>query len=72
MKPGLTGWAQVNGRNAVTWEERFEMDVYYVQNISFMLDLKIFFKTIGVVFKHDGITSGTDATMEAFQGTKTE
>ena len=51
VKPGLTGWAQVNGRNSISWEERFEMDVYYVNNQSFLLDLKILFKTVAVVFK---------------------
>ena len=72
VKPGLTGWAQVNGRNAISWEERFEMDVYYVNNQSFLLDLKILFKTVAVVFKHSDINSSTDATMEAFTGTKSE
>ena len=72
VKPGLTGWAQVNGRNAISWEERFEMDVYYVNNQSFLLDLKILFKTVEVVFKHSDINSSTDATMEAFTGTKSE
>lgn len=72
VKPGLTGWAQVNGRNSISWEERFEMDVYYVNNQSFLLDLKILFKTVAVVFKHSDINSSTDATMEAFTGTKSE
>lgn len=72
VKPGLTGWAQVNGRNAISWEQRFELDVYYVNNISFLLDLKILFQTVAVVFKHSDIHSATDATMEAFTGTKTE
>ena len=72
VKPGLTGWAQVNGRNAISWEQRFELDVYYVKNISFLLDLKILFLTFAVVFRHSGISSATDATMEAFQGTKPE
>jgi len=70
VKPGLTGWAQVNGRNTVSWEERFEMDVYYVQHQSFGLDLKILFLTVAVVLKHNDVNSATDATMEAFQGTK--
>lgn len=69
VKPGLTGWAQVNGRNAITWEQRFEYDVYYVNHISFLMDLKILFQTVAVVFRHSGINSATDATMEAFQGT---
>ena len=72
VKPGLTGWAQVNGRNAISWEQRFELDVYYVKNISLLLDLKILFLTFAVVFRHSGISSATDATMEAFQGTKPE
>lgn len=72
VKPGLTGWAQVNGRNAISWEQRFEYDVYYVQHISFAMDVKVFLQTIKVVFKRDGINSATDATMEAFQGTKNE
>ena len=70
VRPGLTGWAQVNGRNLLSWEDRFEKDVYYVRNISFLFDLKIIFRTVAVVFDHSGITSGTDATMEAFTGTK--
>ena len=69
VKPGLTGWAQVNGRNAISWEERFELDVYYVNNISFLMDLKILFQTVAVVFRHNDINSATDATMEAFKGT---
>lgn len=70
VRPGLTGWAQVNGRNAISWEERFELDVYYVKHISLWLDIKIIIRSIMVVFSHKGINSGTDATMEAFQGTK--
>lgn len=69
VKPGLTGWAQVNGRNAITWEQRFEYDIYYVRHVSFMMDLKILFLTVAVVFRHSGISSATDATMEAFTGT---
>lgn len=70
VKPGLTGWAQVNGRNAITWEQRFEYDVYYVDHISFLMDLKILFQTVAVVLRHRDINSATDATMEAFTGTK--
>lgn len=70
VKPGLTGWAQVNGRNSVSWEQRFEMDVYYVEHMSFLLDLKILFQTIAVVFKHNDINSSDNATMEAFHGTE--
>lgn len=72
VRPGLTGWAQVNGRNLLSWEDKFEKDVYYVDNVSFLLDLKIIFKTIAVVLGHSGISSETDATMEAFTGTKTK
>ena len=70
LKPGLTGWAQVNGRNLLSWEDKFEKDVYYVRNISFLFDLKIVLKTIAVVFRHNDINSATNATMEAFTGTK--
>lgn len=70
VRPGLTGWAQVNGRNLLSWEDKFEKDVYYVNNLSFLLDLKILFKTVAVVFDRSGISSETDATMEAFTGTK--
>lgn len=72
VRPGLTGWAQVNGRNLISWEDRFEKDIYYVNNQSFLLDLKIVFMTIAVVFKHNDINSATDATMEAFTGTKSK
>lgn len=70
VKPGLTGWAQVNGRNAITWEQRFAYDVYYVNHISFLMDLKILFQTVAVVLRHSDVNSATDATMEAFTGTK--
>lgn len=68
--PGLTGWAQVNGRNAISWEKKFEYDVWYTRNVSFLLDLKIVFMTVGHVLKRDGISSETHATMEFFTGTK--
>ena len=68
--PGLTGWAQVNGRNAISWEKKFEYDVWYTRNISFLLDLKILFMTAWHVLKRDGISSETHATMEFFTGTK--
>ena len=68
--PGLTGWAQVNGRNAISWEKKFEYDVWYTRNVSFLLDLKIVFMTVGSVLKRDGISSETSATMEFFTGTK--
>jgi undecaprenyl phosphate N,N'-diacetylbacillosamine 1-phosphate transferase len=68
VKPGITGWAQVNGRNAVAWPERFAMDVWYVDHISFWLDIKILFLTVIKVFKAEGIGSGTSVTMEKFRG----
>ncbi len=70
VRPGITGWAQVNGRNAISWEKKFEYDVYYVDHRSFLLDLKIIFLTIQKVIKSDGISSSTSATMEVFTGTK--
>lgn len=71
VRPGLTGWAQVNGRNTITWEEKFEYDVWYVQIISFMVDVKVVFLTIKKVFCREGISAEDSATMEAFTGTKT-
>lgn len=68
VRPGLTGWAQVNGRNAISWEEKFELDVWYVKHISFLLDVKILFQTIRSVLKHEGINSETSETMESFKG----
>ena len=70
VRPGLTGYAQVHGRNAITWEDKFEKDVYYVEHISFLLDMKIFFQTIKTVFNRDGINGADSVTMEAFTGTK--
>lgn len=70
VKPGLTGYAQANGRNALTWEDKFDMDVWYVDHISFWIDIKIIFKTIKVVLVREGISSGTSVTMEPFKGTK--
>ena len=72
VAPGISGWAQVNGRNTLTWEQKFEHDVYYVDNMSFSLDVKIFIKTIMNVLKQDGINSDNANTMEKFTGTKTE
>ena len=69
MRPGLTGWAQVNGRNAINWEDKFRLDVEYVNKISFVMDLKIVFGTVGKIFKREGISSETSATMEEFMGT---
>lgn len=68
VRPGITGWAQVNGRNLLSWEDRFVCDVYYVDNISFAFDVKVMLRTLSVVFKRSGITSGTSATMEEFRG----
>lgn len=70
VKPGITGWALVNGRNTLSWEDKFNLDVWYVDNISFKLDVKIFFLTIKKIFIAEGISSGTSATMEKFMGTK--
>ncbi len=72
VRPGITGWAQVNGRNAISWEEKFEMDVYYVQNVSFSLDLRILLRTVIKVFKREGISNRDSATMEVFKGTTTK
>lgn len=69
VRPGITGWAQVNGRNAISWEKRFELDVYYVDHLSFALDLKILWLTLQKVIKREGISSGSSATMEEFKGT---
>ena len=69
VAPGLTGYAQVNGRNAITWEEKFNDDAWYVEHISFLTDIKIVFKSIAVVFNRNGINSATSATMEIFEGT---
>lgn len=69
VNPGLSGWAQVNGRNAISWEEKFELDVEYVDNYSLSMDIKILFMTILNVLKRDGISSQTSATMEEFMGT---
>jgi lipopolysaccharide/colanic/teichoic acid biosynthesis glycosyltransferase len=68
LRPGITGWAQVNGRNTVPWPRRFELDVWYVDHISFLLDLKILWLTFLKVLKRDGISSETSATMEFFAG----
>jgi hypothetical protein len=68
VRPGITGWAQVNGRNAISWRRKFELDVWYVDHCSFLLDLKIVFMTIKKVFKREGISSDTSATMEFFEG----
>lgn len=70
VRPGLSGLAQVNGRNAISWEEKFELDIRYVNSISFIGDIKIIFKTFKKVFKREGINDKIDGTMEEFRGSK--
>ena len=70
VRPGFTGLAQVHGRNSISWEEKFDWDVKYVDKITFLGDLKILIDTVGVVFKRDGISSATSATMEEFMGSE--
>jgi sugar transferase EpsL len=70
VKPGITGWAQVNGRNALSWEEKFDLDVWYVDNGTFLLDLKILVLTVAKVARKEGISSAGHATTEEFQGVK--
>ena len=70
VKPGITGWAQVNGRNAISWEQKFDYDVWYVDNQSFWLDIKILWLTFLKVVKRSDISSGTSSTMEKFAGSK--
>ncbi|MFV9472834.1 sugar transferase [Advenella sp. RU8] len=72
VRPGVTGWAQVNGRNAISWEEKFKLDVWYVENQSFWLDIKILFMTIKKVFVRDGINQSKEVTMSKFSGSETE
>jgi len=68
VKPGITGWAQVNGRNAISWEKKFEYDIWYVNNITFRTDLNILFLTLIKVFKSEGINSNASVAMEKFKG----
>lgn len=70
VRPGFTGYAQVHGRNAISWEEKFDLDVHYVDNITFLGDWKIIFQTVKTVLKREGISSQTAATMEYFEGSK--
>ena len=70
IKPGITGWAQVNGRNAISWDKKFEYDVWYVDHLSFILDIKILFLTVKKVFKSEGINSANAATTEPFSGSE--
>lgn len=67
VKPGITGWAQVNGRNTISWEEKFKLDVWYVDNLSFLLDLKIVYLTFLKVIKKEAINAGSNVTMKAFE-----
>ena len=69
VRPGISGWAQVNGRNAITWEEKFDYDVYYVDNMSFGFDMKILMKTVANVISGAGVNSAEQSTMEKFKGT---
>lgn len=68
VRPGMTGWAQINGRNAISWDEKFDLDIFYVNNISFKLDLKILFLTVAKVFKSEGVSPSDTVTMEVFKG----
>lgn len=68
VRPGFTGWAQCNGRNALSWKEKFDLDIYYVNHVSFFIDVKILFKTIKIVLLREGISSDTSVTMEEFRG----
>jgi lipopolysaccharide/colanic/teichoic acid biosynthesis glycosyltransferase len=72
VRPGLTGWAQVNGRNALSWEEKFRLDVWYVENLRFATDVKTVFMTVKNVLRREGISSENAATMEEFRGSKEE
>ena len=68
VKPGITGWAQINGRNAISWEEKFKYDVWYIDNLSFLLDIKIILITVGKVFRREGINYSSSVSMEKFNG----
>ena len=68
VKPGITGWAQVNGRNAIEWKEKFELDVWYVENLTFFLDIKILYLTLKKVIRRDGISHNNHVTMKKFKG----
>lgn len=72
VRPGLTGYAQAHGRNALTWEDRFAMDVWYTKNVTFITDVKILIDTVKTVLKHEGISSETSVTMEEFMGNNSE
>lgn len=68
VRPGITGWAQVNGRNSISWDEKFTLDVYYVEHLSFMLDVKILLLTVKKVFMRSGVNADDNTTMQAFKG----
>ena len=70
VRPGITGWAQISGRNNLTWEEKFELDIWYINNRTFFLDIKILLLTIIKVFKFEGVNQSEDETMEKFSGTR--
>lgn len=70
VRPGITGWAQVNGRNAISWEQKFDLDVWYVDHLSFWLDMKILFMTLVNVIRREGINSDTATTMKRFTGSE--
>ena len=72
VMPGLTGWAQVNGRNAISWEDKFRLDVWYSEHVSFLLDVKVIFLTVRCVLHHEGISGADSATMEEFRGVMEE
>ena len=72
VRPGFTGWSQCNGRNAISWEEKFDLDVYYTKHVSLLLDIKIILKTVKVVLFREGISSETSVTMEEFRGSNNE
>ena len=72
VRPGFTGWAQCNGRNAISWDEKFDLDVYYTKHVSLLLDIKIILKTVKVVLFREGISSETSVTMEEFRGSSNE
>jgi undecaprenyl phosphate N,N'-diacetylbacillosamine 1-phosphate transferase len=72
VKPGITGWAQVNGRNAITWKQKFDFDIWYVQHMSFLLDIKILLLTLKKVLMKEGVNSQTDLNMSTFMGTDNE
>lgn len=72
VRPGFTGWAQCHGRNTVSWEDKFNLDIYYIKHVSLLLDIKIILKTVKVVFLREGISSETSVTMEEFRGSSYE